>query len=63
METGSDAKTSRLTWHNILNYYSAKISKGSIEPNKSYGRKYWNWAIFGITKCTGGRELIAVGHD
>ena len=63
MEMGSDAKTSRLTWRNILSIYSAKIFKGSVEPNKSCGRKYWNWAIIGITKCTGWRELIAIGDN
>ena len=58
METGSDAKTSRLTWHNILSI----LQKYPKDP-LSYGRKYWNWAIIGFTQCTGWQELIAVGDN
>ena len=39
------------------------VYKGFFKPNKSYGRKYCNWAINGIKKCTAGRELIAVGDN
>ena len=41
MEMGKDAKTTRFTRHNIL-IIPQKISKGSVEPSKNYGRKYWN---------------------
>ena len=61
METGNDAKTTRLTWHNIL-HIPQKYPK-DLEPNQSYGRKPWNWAIIGIMKCTAGRKLIAEDDD
>ena len=64
MEMGSDSKTSRLTWDNILSILQ-KYPKDTLSLTKfmeeSIGTA--NWAIIGITKCIGGRELIAVGEN
>ena len=63
MEMGSDAKTSRLTWRNILSILQ-KYPKDLLSLTKVMEESIGTaWAIIGITKCTGGQELITMGDN
>ena len=59
METSSDAKIIRLTWHDILSILQ-KYPKDPLSLTKVMEESIGTGR--GITKCTGGRELMLDLH-